>query len=221
VQIDHPTTPTSPRNYSLSDIPGQPYYRISVKRESKPVSAAPDGLISNYLHDAVNQGDAINVGPPCGEFTLDPETLASDQPSGKPVVFLAGGIGITPLLAMAKTLVKSNPNTPVYFLQAARNSQVHAFADEVRDLNKSGNKVKVQVLFDQPLADDLTSGKCDAEGAVTTELLRNWTPIADADYYFCGPVPFMENVLSSLNELGIAEDRTKCEFFGPKQAIAV
>src|SRR4051794_12777659 len=72
VKITHPTVPTSPRNYSLSDRPGVPHYRISVKREPKLAPGVPDGLISNYLHDAVHEGDVVEVGPPCGEFTLDP-----------------------------------------------------------------------------------------------------------------------------------------------------
>ena len=53
VRVDHPTTPTSPRNYSLSDEPGNGHYRISVKRESGNDADTPAGLISTYLHDAV------------------------------------------------------------------------------------------------------------------------------------------------------------------------
>ncbi|RYG75207.1 NO-inducible flavohemoprotein, partial [bacterium] len=52
VHVKDPSTPTTPRNYSLSDRPGLPHYRISVKREP----GNPPGLISNYLHDRVNEG---------------------------------------------------------------------------------------------------------------------------------------------------------------------
>ncbi|MCR9119621.1 MAG: globin domain-containing protein, partial [bacterium] len=72
VQIDHPHTPTSPRNYSLSDRAGEQHYRISVKREERLSPDAPEGLISSHLHDAVEVGHRIQVGPPCGEFTIDP-----------------------------------------------------------------------------------------------------------------------------------------------------
>lgn len=214
VRIAHPTTPTSPRNYSLSDQPGEAHYRISVKREERLVTDAPDGLVSNYLHDAVNPGDLVEVGPPCGEFTIDPR-LVDDRP----LVFLAGGIGVTPLLAMAKTLVSAGTPSPIYFLQAARNSKVAALVDEVRELEHAGSNVHVKVLFDQPLAEDVRSGKCDAEGVVTTNRLREWTPSEEAVYYFCGPKPFMANVQASLQELGVDESRTRCEFFGPKTEL--
>ncbi len=212
VRIDHPNTPTSPRNYSLSDAPGQEYFRISVKRESRPVETAPDGLISNYLHGEVQVGDTIEVGPPCGEFTLDPQNT-----SGQPVVLLAGGIGVTPLLSMAKSLNQSNASSPVYFLQAARNSRVHAHADEVRKLASSGMPVKSQIVFDEPLDDDLRLGRCDQKGTITTQLLKDLTPFTEAKFYLCGPPPFMANVMGSLRELGVDESRIRHEYFGPKQ----
>ncbi|MCA9047131.1 MAG: NO-inducible flavohemoprotein [Planctomycetaceae bacterium] len=214
VNIDHPTTPTSPRNYSLSDRPGTGYYRISVKREPSPADGAPDGLISNYLHDEVHVGETLDVGPPCGEFTIDPSTA-----NGRPIVFLAGGIGITPLLSMARSLAEAKATTPIYFLQAARNSRVHALADEVRSLSANGGNVHTKVLYDAPLSNDLQSGKCDGEGFVTAELLREWTPFADAEFYLCGPSPFMASVVATLQELGVDESRVRYEFFGPKQVI--
>lgn len=216
VRIDHPKTPTSPRNYSLSDRPGNGHYRISVKRESAFAPDAPDGLISTYLHDDVQVGDHVEVGPPCGEFTID---LANRN--GRPVVLLAGGIGVTPLLSMAKALVDHGNDAPLYFLQAARNSRVHAFADEVRELAESGAKVQTRVIYNQPLDGDAAEGKCDETGTVTTELLRDWTPYTEADFYFCGPKPFMQNVYSALKELDVDESRIHFEFFGPKQALQV
>ncbi|WP_147872536.1 NO-inducible flavohemoprotein [Stieleria maiorica] len=213
VHIDHPHTPTSPRNYSLSDRPGQPHYRISVKREERLTADAPDGLISSHLHDAIDEGHHIKLGPPCGEFTVDPAAVA------RPVVLLAGGIGVTPLLSMAKSIAHANPDVPIYFLQAARNSRVHAFADELRNLAEVASNVQTHVVYDQPLPGDVEDGRCDAVGVVTTELLRDWTPYADAEFYFCGPKPFMQSIHASLRELGVDEHRVRYEFFGPKQEL--
>jgi nitric oxide dioxygenase len=215
VRIDHPTTPTSPRNYSLSDRPGAGHFRISVKREPCLVDGAPDGLISNFLHDHISEGDEIEVGPPCGEFTLD----ASD-PTQRPVVLIAGGIGVTPLLAMAKTLDQAAGTRPVYFLQAARNSRVHALASEVRALADASPNVQTHIVYDQPLPHDTAEGHCDSVGVITTDLLREWTPTAEADYYVCGPSAFMTCVLASLDELGVPSERVRHEFFGPKQMLA-
>jgi nitric oxide dioxygenase len=214
VSIKHPTTPTSPRNYSLSDRPDVGHYRISVKREAAVSDGAPDGLISNYLHDEVQQNDCLQIGPPCGEFTID--TIDADRP----IVLLAGGIGVTPLLSMAKALVHQDIKTPIHFVQAARNSRVHAFSDEVRALQDTHDNVQIHVLYDQPLDDDLAQGKCDSVGIVDVEWLRNATPHSNADFYFCGPAPFMRNVYSALRELGVDDARMSFEFFGPRQSLA-
>ncbi len=215
VHIDHPHTPTSPRNYSLSDRVGESYYRISVKREESLAPDAPGGLISNHLHDAIDEGHRVSLGPPCGEFTVDPATTGE-----KPIVLLAGGIGVTPLLSMAKSIVHANPDARLYFLQAVRNSQAHAFADEIRNLAEYGSNVHTHVLYDSPLEGDVEAGKCDGVGLVNTQLLRDWTPFADADFYFCGPKPFMKNIHACLQELGVDEHRVRYEFFGPKEEIA-
>lgn len=215
LRIDHPTTPTSPRNYSLSDRPGTGYFRISVKREPRLATGAPDGLISNYLHDYLHEGDRVEVGPPCGEFTLDPALVDG------PIVLVGGGIGITPLMAMAKTLQHAQAGPPVYLLHASKNSRVHALADELRGLARSCDQFHTQVLYDEPLDDDLAAGRCDGRGVVTTKLLRELTPYEEATFYVCGPTPFMTAVLGSLSELGVDESRVRHEFFGPKQALAV
>lgn len=214
VKIDETATPTSPRNYSLSDQPGQGHYRISVKKEGPLTADAPGGLISNYLHEQVEPGDTLQIGPPCGEFTL-----AADTPSTRPVVLLAGGIGVTPLLSMAKSLVTTQPERPVFLLQAARNSSTHAFAEEVQQLQQSGSNVQTRVIYDQPLEGDVEQQRCDATGVVCESLLREWTPFEDAEYYFCGPRVFMQNVYRSLQALDVGDDRIHFEFFGPRQDI--
>lgn len=214
VHIDHPLTPTSPRNYSLSDRVGESHFRISVKREGALQPNAPAGLISSHLHDAIDEGCYIQVGPPCGEFTVDPESAGS-----RPIVLLAGGIGITPLLSMAKSIIHRTPNATIYFLQAARDSKVRAFAGEVQQLAATGPNVNTLVIFDAPLVGDVEDGKCDATGFVTTELLRQWTPFTEAEFYFCGPPPFMQHVHACLQELGVDEHRVRYEFFGPRQDL--
>ncbi|MEM6688887.1 MAG: NO-inducible flavohemoprotein [Planctomycetota bacterium] len=214
VRIDHPTNPTSPRNYSLSDRPGTGYFRISVKRESRINPDDPDGVISNYLHDSVDVGDTLEIGPPCGEFTIDPSTVGD-----RPVVFLAGGIGVTPLLSMAKALREYSASTPLHFIQAAKNSRVHALATEVLALKDGAPQVSTHCIYDDPINDDLASGRCDSVGYVSAELLQSLVPVQDADYYICGPEGFMKAVFSALDSLGVDSARIRHEFFGPLQAI--
>lgn len=215
VKIDHPDVPTSPRNYSLSDRPGVGHYRISVKREPRLSPSAPAGLISNYLHDHVQEGDQLDIGPPCGEFTLDPQ-----HASGRPIVLVSGGIGITPVLSMLKSLVHHGVKTPIYFIHAARNSHVHALAGEVRRLADEFPNVRTHFRYDAPHADDVAKRHCDSTGLIDIELLRQLLPSHDADFYFCGPKPFMTGLYHGLKRWGVDESRLRFEFFGPKEELA-
>lgn len=214
LRLDHPTTPTSPRNYSLSDRPGLDYYRISVKREHASDTGAPSGLISNHLHDGVVEGDVLEIGPPCGEFTLNPMEVAD-----RPIVLISGGIGITPVLSMFKSLAFHEVQTPVYFVHAARNSRFHAMADETRSVAAVRPNFVVHSRYDAPLADDLQHGRCDSTGFIDRALLTNLLPSNSAEYYFCGPKPFMIGVLRCLKEMGVDDSRVHYEFFGPKQDL--
>ncbi|MBA2114171.1 NO-inducible flavohemoprotein [Bremerella alba] len=215
VKVDDPQCPTSPRNYSLSDRPDCGHYRISVKREVAPHDKAPAGIISNYLHDQIAPGATLKLGPPCGEFVLDPELIGD-----RPIVLLAGGIGVTPLMAMAKWLHKNQSDNRLYFLQAARNSQVHALRDDLLSLAEN-DRARTLVIYDQPLDDDLATGKCDRVGIVDETLLRQWLPKEDAEFFFCGPKVFMQTVYSQLKNLGVDESRLHFEFFGPRQEISL
>jgi nitric oxide dioxygenase len=213
IRIDHPRTPTSPRNYSLSDSPGGKTFRISVKRESRLAADAPDGLISSFLHDEINAGDELEIGPPCGEFTLDPAAVQQ-----RPIVLLAGGIGVTPLLAIAKALVQNRVSVPIVFVHAARNSRAQALAGEIRALSDHPN-VSTHVIYDDPLPTDVPERRCDSVGTVSKEFLARHTPHEQAAFYFCGPKPFMQSVYAGLKSLGVGDDRIAFEFFGPRQDI--
>jgi nitric oxide dioxygenase len=214
VRIDHPAKPCSPRNYSLSDRPDVGHYRISVKRETGPAAGSPAGLISNFLHDHVDEGDEIPVGPPCGEFTLDPAQL-DDQP----IVLLSGGVGITPVMSMLRSLLHRRVTTPVYFIHGARNSRVHALADEARQAALKCENIFTHFRYDAPLPDDLATQRCDSVGTIDAAVLRKLLPTSDAHFYFCGPRPFMAAVFHALAEWGVDESRMHYEFFGPKQAV--
>ncbi len=211
VRIDHPETPTSPRNYSLSDRPGTGTFRISVKRERGPAAETPAGVVSNYLHDRVAEGGSLELGPPCGDFVLP-----SELDPGQPIAFLAGGIGVTPLLSMAKHLVHERAANPIYFLHAARNRRVRALSQEVRGLSSAHPQTHVHFLLDAPLEDDLSGGHCDAVGTLDAEFLGGWAPPDRTLYYLCGPAAFMRLAWGALRKLGVGEVRIRHEFFGPR-----
>jgi nitric oxide dioxygenase len=196
---------THMRQYSLSDAPGKDYYRISVKRESGTDN--PDGMVSNYLHDGVNQGDILKVSAPAGDFVLDTD-------KNTPVVLLSGGVGLTPMMSMLKTLAQVQPERNVTFVHAAANGNVHALRDEVEELSTLDN-VSSFFFYDSPTEEDRKNNRFDVEGYVTHEWLKETIDTKDADFYFCGPVPFMKAINRSLKEIGVATDRIHFEFFGP------
>ena len=140
--------------------------------------------MSNYLHDEVEQGDVLDIGPPCGEFTLDPAAVGEP-----PVVLLSGGIGVTPLMSMLKSLAHHEVRTPVYFIHAARNSRVHALAAEVRRASEGRRNFSTHVRYDAPLPEDLDDRRCDSAGLLDLALLEELLPTNDVEYYFCGPPP--------------------------------
>jgi nitric oxide dioxygenase len=214
VKIDPSKLSTPPRNYSLSDRPGLGHFRITVKREPGSAAGAPAGLVSNYLHDRVTEGEVLDIGPPCGEFMLDIAQVGNQS-----IVLISGGVGITPLMSMLKSLAYRRVKNPVHFIHAARNSRHHAFADEVRRLVAECPNIQTHFVYDTPLADDVRHNRCHSTGLVNVELLRKLVPITDAKFFLCGPKPFMIGVLRCLKSMAVPDSSIHYEFFGPKQEM--
>jgi nitric oxide dioxygenase len=216
VKVDPTKLSTPPRNYSLSDRPGLEYFRISVKREAGSTGSAPAGLVSNYLHGQVKEGDTLDIGPPCGEFTLD---IA--QVGDRPIALVSGGVGITPMMSMLASLAHHRIAGPVHFIHAARNSRHHAFASEVRRLAAEYPNIRTHFRYDAPLADDVRHKRCDSTGLVDIEFLGEVLPVSGAEFFICGPKPFMLRVLECLKTLGTADASIHYEFFGPRQEMSI
>ncbi|WP_270181021.1 NO-inducible flavohemoprotein [Alkalihalobacillus sp. CinArs1] len=199
-------TYTHIRQYSLSDVQGKPYYRISVKKEENPTK--PDGIVSNFLHEGVKEGDTLSVTAPAGDFYLEEGT--------NPIVLLSGGVGITPLMSMVKASATQNRNTT--FIHAAINGNVHAFDKEVRALDHSA--LDYYTCYESPTSEDRRMGLFNKEGYVTGEWLKEiLTFDQETHYYFCGPLAFMKAVREALESLGVKEEQMHYEFFGPAVAL--
>ncbi|MBB4169626.1 pyridoxamine 5'-phosphate oxidase family protein [Rhizobium sp. BK538] len=191
------------RTYTISSAPSDGTYRISVKRE---------GLVSTHLHDAIRQGDIIEVRAPAGAFTID----AAET---RPAVLLAAGIGITPLLAMLRHVVYEGLRTrrirPTWLIYSARNKSERAFDTELQALAEaSGGVVKlVRLLSDT--SDTVAGEGYEQQGRVDMILLNRVLPFNDYDFYLCGPTGFMQSVYDGLRGLNIADGRIHAEAFGP------
>lgn len=191
---------TQLRHYSLSDAPGKDYYRISVKREDA-------GLVSNYLHNQVQVGDILEISAPAGDFVL--------QENNKPAVLISGGVGVTPMLSMLNTMVEKTPEREVIFIHGALNSSVHAFKEHVAQLAKKHAQLSSFVAYSEPSAEDQKAKEYDKERFIDLPWLKTIVPSNQADFYFCGPVPFMKSLYRDLKEWGVPAENIHFEFFGP------
>ena len=214
LRVPSPCGHTTMRNYSLSDKPGQPWFRISVKRESGRDASTPDGFVSNYLHQGIEVGASLEVGPPCGEFFLD-----LTEQHHRPLVLISAGVGITPTMSMLLSVLEAMPDRPVFFIHAALNGGTHAFQETVRDLATQHPNLTVHTRYSEATPEDRARGEFDSEGFVDGPLIESLIPGRDADYYFCGPKPFMLNIYHQLLEWGIPATQVHLEFFGPRQEL--
>lgn len=195
------------RNYTLSTAPSDGIYRISVKRE---------GAVSQHLHDTVRVGDVIEARAPAGDFTIDARET-------RPTVLLAGGVGITPLLAMLRHIVyegvRKQRVRPTYLFHAARTKAERPFGLELANLvANSFSAVKViRVLSDSTDADE--GADYDALGRIDTAMLTRFLPFNDYDFYLCGPPAFTQALYDGLRNLNISDARIHAEAFGPSSLI--
>ncbi|WP_449540249.1 NO-inducible flavohemoprotein [Ferdinandcohnia sp. Marseille-Q9671] len=197
-------TYTHLRHYSLSDAPGKDYYRISVKREEH-------GVVSSFLHQDVNEGDVVAISAPAGDFVLNEKAT--------PVVLISGGVGLTPMVSMLHTIVEQQPEREVMFIHGALNSQVHALKDEVAEIAATKENVKNFVVYSSPTEQDKQEMNFDKEGFVDLDWLKATVDSKEADFYFCGPVPFMKMMYNALKVWGVADDNIHFEFFGPASEL--
>jgi nitric oxide dioxygenase len=193
------------RNYSLSAAPNGSSYRISVKRE-------PGGAASNFLHDRVAEGDLIDLAPPAGVFTLTDST--------RPLVFITGGVGITPALAMLEAAAPTG--RPIHFIHCARNADAHAFRNRVDELARQYPGVKAFYVYDKhDSALHSEALRVDLVGRLAQEHLKQWLPEStDVDAYFLGPLSFMKSVKGYLQNHGVPDAQSRFEFFGPASELS-
>jgi nitric oxide dioxygenase len=205
-KFDIPGLPPQRRNYSISSSPNGMTYRISVKREQ-------NGTVSRHLHDRVEEGDVIDVAPPTGDFHLP------ERPE-RPVVLLSGGVGLTPMVSMLETIVDSGVEQPVHYVHGAQDGRVHAMGDHVRQLVDGRAHLKAAIFYGTPHELDERGVHFDHDGHITLDWLAANTPLQDADFYLCGPKPFLAAFVNGLLRAGVAQERIHFEFFGPADDLA-
>ncbi len=209
----HPPNAGKPmvRCYSLSDgAQSDDHYRVTIKRALPPsdVPGLPPGLVSSYFVDQVKEGDILNVKAPGGRFFLDVEM-------DRPVVLISGGIGITPMLAIARHLTYTKDHREIYFFFGCRNSMDHMFRDEVIELQKTNPNMRLHICYSRPFENDVRGEAYHHDGRVTLDLMKEILPSSNYEYYLCGPGPFMDTLVNGLYDWGVPKKDVKFEAFGP------
>jgi uncharacterized protein len=192
------------RVYTLSLAPSDGAYRISVRKQ---------GFFLNYLHEAIQVGSIIQARGPRGEFVVD----ALEQ---RPLVLLAGGIGITPMLAMLRHVVyeglRKRRIRQTWLIHGNRNEAERAFGEELNVLVAAANGA---VRLTQVLSEVPEHGQKGVDyqtiGYVDLALLKSLLPFDDFDFYLCGPTPFMQSLYAQLRSIRVPDEQIHAEVFGP------
>ena len=197
------------RCYSLSDRPLPGYYRISVKRALPPphIPGALPGIASNHFHDHVRIGDRLNVRAPSGHFYL---------PDGaEPIVLIAGGIGITPMLSMINATLHSGRRRDVWLFYGVRCGLEHAMRTHLNGMAAQHRGLNVQICYSRPGTADAEGRDYQHRGHVDLALLRSTLPLRPFHFYVCGPRQMMETLVPALEDWGVPSERIHYETFGP------
>ncbi len=182
------------RCYSISSAPESPgYVEISVKRQ---------GVVSNLLHATLRPGSVIAVKGAAGQFRY---------PDGddRPLVLIAGGVGITPVMSMLRHAISSDPSRPVTLLLSVRTENDIPFHDELLAIRSRHPQVQLGVRVSRSAAaPGITAGRIDE-----TCIRRYVADPANSIFMMCGPLAMIDAIRSLLLGMGARADDVRAEAF--------
>ncbi len=204
------------RCYSLSDSYNPRYFRISVKACPPPDGAnVPPGIVSNFLHERIREGDLIDVMAPSGEFVLDTDSNA-------PVVLIAGGVGITPILSMLNSIVDRGIKRETWLFYGVRGAKDLVMMQAMRHaVDNMPNLHIVICVSGAPIGDVEEIHGADNSsvrfhhGRVTIALLKRYLPSNNYAYFLCGPEGMALGLREQLAAWGVPRKDIRYELFAP------
>jgi 3-ketosteroid 9alpha-monooxygenase subunit B len=179
------------RCYSLASSPAtDPVHKVTVKR-------VDEGRVSNHLNEAAERGGVLEVMKPAGHFCLQER-----DDLDRPIVMFSGGSGITPVISIIKTAL-AGTKRPLRLLYANRDADSIIFARELEALAAAHTgRLHVEHSLD------------DRDGFVDVAHARTFASAApSADFYICGPGPFMDVAEEALRELSVPPEQIFIERF--------
>lgn len=198
------------RCYSLSDSYTPNHYRISVKRVAAP-SDQPTlrpGVVSNYLHDHLQVGERLMVKAASGHFHLL-------KASPLPVVLIAGGIGVTPMLSILNSLVEQGSEREIWFFYAVRNGREVIMRQQLQSLADLSPQLHLHLCYSRPDPEDRVGVDFQHIGRIDMALLQRELGFGRYQFYVCGPAAMMACIVPGLEQLGVQTADIHYEAFGP------
>lgn len=205
------------RSYSICAEPVPGEIRVAIKRDL-------GGLFSNWANDTLSAGYQIDVMNPQGAFVSkgnitslnEPQKIADDAKAagGEHMVAFAAGSGITPIIAIARTVLKASENSTFDLVYANKSALDVMFAEEVGDLkDKYPTRFAVHhMLSREQRVNPLMSGRIDDEKL--NAILDYVIQVDKADEWFlCGPFELVQLCRDTLAERGVPEDNVRFELF--------
>src|SRR3954453_3030597 len=178
VQVPMPDGVRQPRQYSLTRVDDGEHRQFSVKREHR--DGKPDGEMSTMLHDSIDVGDVLTLSLPFGDVVLDD--------SGRPVVFVSAGIGITPMAGMLSHLVAAGSGLQIMLLHADVREASFALRRQVVTDVLALRNASILLWYEEGTG---SNEPVDGVFSGLLDLSRVQLP-DDAWYYLCGPIPFLQ-----------------------------
>jgi ferredoxin-NADP reductase len=196
------------RSYSIASPPEEGHLALTIER-------LDDGEVSPYLVDELRVGDTLELRGPIGGY------FAWSVSDGGPLLLVAGGSGIVPLMAMlrhrAATLAGSSlanrQAVPARLLYSSRTWDEVIYRDELARLAAADPTVEVRHTLTRETGPEWTGLHRRIDRAMLDEF--GWTPRDRPQMYVCGPTPMVEAVASALVAAGHEPARVRTERFGP------
>lgn len=191
------------RSYSFCSSPATGEgLTIGVKR-------VPGGKVSTYIHDQLKAGMTLDVMEPMGNFHIPLGQTAARQ-----FVLIGGGSGITPLLSILKSVLTLEPNAKITLFYGNRNRDSVMFYNQLQELSAtSGGRLQLVHVWD----DGQTAVKGPMDAATIARLLADLSfPLADAEYFICGPSPMMKAAEQTLLGHSVSAAKIHIEYFTAK-----
>lgn len=188
------------RSYSIASAPEDKLLTLTVER-------VDDGEVSSYLLDELRVGDGLEFRGPIGGYFVWSRSL------GGPICLVAGGTGITPLMAMLRHRARSRENIPALLIYSARSVADIVYREELNAMIHRDNDLRLVYALTREQPDDWTGYR----GRINEALLVDncFPPEQNPMFYVCGPTAFVENISGLLSRLGFNPLSIKTERFGP------